>query len=101
MTVKHILANCRKYELQRQKYNLTQNLAENLDIDTINVLKFIRDTELHKNFNLKKKNKMFSNNMYNVLSYYVLLLAIYAALICITSVITYKFIFIVTNLFLM
>ncbi|XP_060868680.1 uncharacterized protein LOC132943669 [Metopolophium dirhodum] len=48
MTVKHILTDCRKYELQRQKFNLTHHLAENFNIDTTNVLKFLRDTELHK-----------------------------------------------------
>ncbi|XP_025423827.1 uncharacterized protein LOC112693116 [Sipha flava] len=48
MTVKHIINDCRKYELQRQKYNLTNHIAENLNIDTTNVLKFLRDTELHK-----------------------------------------------------
>lgn len=48
MIVKHILTDCRKYELQRQKFNLTHHLAENLNIDTTNVLKFLRDTEIHK-----------------------------------------------------
>jgi len=53
MTVKHILTDCRKYELQRQKCNLTHNLAENLNFDIINVLKFLRDTELHKKIEYK------------------------------------------------
>jgi len=48
MTVKHILTDCRKYELQPQKFNLTHHLAENLNIDTTNVLKLFKDTELHK-----------------------------------------------------
>lgn len=44
LTVKHILIDCKKHELQRQKYNLT---AENLNAGIINVLKFLRDTEFH------------------------------------------------------
>ncbi|KAF0757032.1 Ribonuclease H1 [Aphis craccivora] len=48
MTVKHILTDCRKYQEQRKKFNLTHHLAENLNIDTTNIIKFLRDTELHK-----------------------------------------------------
>jgi len=48
MTVKHILTDCRKYELQRQKFNLTYHLVENLNIDIINVLQFFKDAELNK-----------------------------------------------------
>lgn len=46
MTVKHNLTNCRKYELQRQQFNLTHHLAENLNIDTTNILTFLKDTKL-------------------------------------------------------
>jgi hypothetical protein len=49
MTDKHILTDCRKHETQHLKYNLTHHISENLNIDTINVLKFLRDTEKKKN----------------------------------------------------
>ncbi|KAF0752468.1 Ribonuclease H1 [Aphis craccivora] len=48
MTVEQILTDCRKYKLQRQKFNLTHHLAENLNIDTTKILKFLKDTELLK-----------------------------------------------------
>lgn len=46
LTIKHILTECKKYELQRQKYKLTHYLSENLSSDTTNTLKFLKDNEL-------------------------------------------------------